>query len=372
MRDRRAGRERRRRVHLHVAAGGMAAGGERRRRRHHGAPRPVQVGVVDRRGRALGIREARPGEPEAVILEELHEHVVAVVVPGAARERDVGLEAEPVAELVEDDRHEIELRCAGVAVEAVVPRPRKRAGRADRAVEGGGDVAVARGEVRAGELVGERLGIVRVRVRSVGEVVVDGVGAGRAEGRARGGAGERIHRGVDLDGDAARQLGAPQAGGIRERVEPLVAERRPGVSADRTHRGRVVEALAGAVVVDDGDRGGGGGARGPCGEGEQDAEKTGAAGHRGAEFGNSRRTHSTRTLPSASMVATASLMNWPSSTAIIPPPDAGTSAAGTGGAGSCARAGGVVGAGTRCPVCGSTCTCIRCARRRRRRLRGRA
>jgi len=44
-----------------------------------------------------------------VVLEELHEDVVAVVELGAGRERHEGLEAEAVPQLVQDHRHEIDL-----------------------------------------------------------------------------------------------------------------------------------------------------------------------------------------------------------------------------------------------------------------------
>jgi hypothetical protein len=69
----------------------------------------VQVGVVLGRGHALRVRHARPVEAEAVVLEELHEDVVAVVELGAGRERHEGLEAETVPQLVQDHRHEIDL-----------------------------------------------------------------------------------------------------------------------------------------------------------------------------------------------------------------------------------------------------------------------
>ena len=253
MRDRRASLQRRRGIHLHVPARSVAASGEERRRRDDGAAGPVQVGVVLGRGCALRIRHARPAETQAVVLEKLHEDVVAVVEPGAGRECHEGLEAEAVPQLVQDHRDEIDLRAAGIAVEPVVPGERKAAGRSDGAVELSDDVVVRRREIGSGDLVRERLRIVRVRVRRIREVGVDRRGAGRPEGRARRRAAEPVHGGGHPDRHGARELRPPDARGMRERVQALRAERRAGVPADRADHRRILEAFAGAVVVDDGD-----------------------------------------------------------------------------------------------------------------------
>jgi hypothetical protein len=109
-----------------------------------------------------------------VVLEEFHEDVVAGVEALTGRRRDEGLETEPVADLVQHDRDEVELAAAGVAVETVVPRLRKRARRPDGAVEARIDVVVGRAEIDAGDLVGKRLWVVRVREGRVGEIEVRG------------------------------------------------------------------------------------------------------------------------------------------------------------------------------------------------------
>jgi len=185
-----------------------------------------------------------------VILEVQHEGIRTSIEPQARRRVDEGLEAEPVAELVQHDRHEVDAARRPVAVEAVVPRPGERAGRADRAVERRGDVVRGR-LVRARELVGERLRVPGVGHRRAREIPVHRGRPSLSERRARRVAGERIHLGTDADGDGARELRRPDVGGILEGREPLAAERRGAVAALRRDDRRVVEALVGPVEVHD-------------------------------------------------------------------------------------------------------------------------
>jgi hypothetical protein len=99
----------------------VASGAEDAPRRDRRAARPVEIRVVDRRRGPLRVGHVRPGEPEAVVFEELHEGVVFVVEAHAGGRRHVRLEAEAVADLVQHDRDEVELAPPRVAVETVVP-----------------------------------------------------------------------------------------------------------------------------------------------------------------------------------------------------------------------------------------------------------
>ena len=266
VRDRRSALDRIRRVHLDVAAGDVTAGAENPAVRDDGGAGPVQVARVGRRGLPLCVRHGGPRQPEAVILEVPHERVVAAQELHAVRVVDEREEPEPVADLVQDDGDEIDLAARRIAVEAVVPGVRKRARRAERAVELRADVGLRR-EVRAAELVRERLGVPRVRDQRAGEVGVYGRRASLAEHRARGAARERVHRRRDGDRHRAHELGGPHVGRVLEGGEPLGTERRRDVPAHRCDHGRIVEAFARIVGVDDGD--GRGASRA---EGEQERE----------------------------------------------------------------------------------------------------
>ncbi len=268
VRDRRAGLDRIRRVHLHVAARHVPAARENPAVRDDRHARPVQVAGVLRGRGPLRISHRGPRETETVVLEIAHEGVVAIAGARAGRVVDEGEKPEAVPDLVQHDRHEIDPAAGGAAVEAVVPRVRERAGRTDRAVERGPDVVLRRGKVRARELVRERLRIPGARDRRPGEVGVKRLRTRLSEHRARRTAGERVHIGPDSDGHRARELRAPQIRRVLERVQALRAERDTGVATDRRGGRRIVETLARAVEVDDGD-----GRRVACAEAEQQGER---------------------------------------------------------------------------------------------------
>ena len=249
VRDRGAGLDRVRCVHLHVAVR-VGAGQKDGAVRHDGRAHPMQVVRVLRRGRALRVGHRGPQHAGAVVLEVQHVGVVMRIETRPGRRVDEGLEAEAVPELVQHDRHEIEAAHGPVSVEAVVPGPRERAGRADRAVEGRGDVVRGR-LVRTRELVGERLRVPGAGHERAREVPVDRGRARLPERRARRVAGERIHLRADADRHGARELRAPDVGGILEGRQPLRTEGRGAVAALRRDRRRVVEALVGSVQVHD-------------------------------------------------------------------------------------------------------------------------
>jgi hypothetical protein len=254
-----------------------------------------------------GPRRRRP----AVVLEVQHVGVVPAAQELAVRLVDEGEEAEAVTDLVEDDGDEVDLAAARVAVEAVVPGIRERAGRPDRAVERRADVGVRRRVVRPAELVRERLRIPGLGDRRAAEVGVHGRRPGLPEDRARPAARERIHVGGHRDRDGARELRAPDVRRELERGEALRAERRRAVAADRRDDGRVVEALARPVAVDDGDGRGAPGAeadqqreRDPC---EPDADHSVGC------------PWSMWSVPSGPTVATSGLRKRPWRSIVTPP-----------------------------------------------------
>jgi len=254
VRDGRSHGERRGRIHPDVAArvlaGGQIAGASGDRR----APGPMQVAVVLRGSGALRVGHRGPCLPGPVIFEELHEHVVerGRAETDARRHVDERLESEAVSELVQEDGDEID-QPSRIAVEPQVPAARLQApGRADLAVELGEDVVGAR-LIDAADLVRERLRVVRVRKRGVREVGVQRYRTGTAQNRTRGVAGLWVELCADDDRDVAGEDVSPDRSRVVEHVQPLLAERHTGVAGDRSPRRWIVEALTGAVIVDDGD-----------------------------------------------------------------------------------------------------------------------
>ena len=182
------------------------------------------------------------------------------------------------------------------------------------------------------EAVGLRLREPRARHRGAGEIAVHGVGAGEAEQRAAAAARrERVEVAVRLDHDAAGEHRLPAVGGLIERVQAQRPERRPGVPAFGRPRRRVVEALARAVEVVDGDRRG-------VGCGRHDADEAEGERRAGAVPDGSSASWPTPSeppcrgarnrrwaLPSAPTVAVAALRKRPCRSTITPPPGAGFS-----------------------------------------------
>ena len=220
----------------------------------------------------LGVDAARDALGGRHLVPVLAAHVVheeAVPDEGLAREVEPvrlvgrGEEAQAMAELVQEYGQQVDAARALVAVEAVVPRTGGQATRgADERVELRDDVIIDRVEVGPGEPVRLRAGVPRRRERGVREVGVEHVRTRRAEHTGADTARQRIERRLDADRDRALQHGIPDLAGLDERVQPLLADRGARVAADRCGRGRIVEALARAIEVDD-DEGrtcGGGGA----------------------------------------------------------------------------------------------------------------
>ena len=197
---------------------------------------------------------------------------------GSGRVVGHGEEAEPVPELVEHDREQLDL-AALVAVHPVVPALRQAGRAADAGVEGGRDVGAGRIEIRVRELVGLGDVVPGAGERRAPEVAEDVHRARAAEHAARGVAAERVEVGVDQDRDVVRQQRAPDVGRVLEDEQALGADGGAGVAAHRGHGGGIVEALPRAIQVDDRERGRGRGAgqrdqgeRGQRGEGAEKAE----------------------------------------------------------------------------------------------------
>ena len=193
-----------------------------------------------RRQRGRGVREG-PGVDDAGAGLVGHEAVVAdrvaleaplagaVLVDGGT-----AAEPQPVADLVQDDRGEIDPpggRLPGAEIPMIL-----------RAVEDGLDVRLPRIEIAPGQLVGERRRVPGILLRCAGEV---------AEKADRHCAAEQIlrqwfPRGGDRDRHGRRQLRLPDVdrvleGGLRLRREAVVVDRdRRGLGQElcRWRRGR--------------------------------------------------------------------------------------------------------------------------------------
>ena len=130
-------------------------------------------------------------------------------------------EAEPVAELVQDDRQQVALPGRLVVVEAQVEH---------EVVEKFALISALVGVVvRAGEVVGEGgvvPGVGQLRAREV----PGGVDRSRRSEHARG---ERRELGVDVDVRPRMERVLPDVGRELEDVEPLLAERDAHVAAHR-------------------------------------------------------------------------------------------------------------------------------------------
>src|SRR5690606_32924635 len=131
------------------------------------------------------------------------------------------------------------------------------------------DLVLGRGQVAAGDGVGQGAAVPGFRERGIREVREHLAGAGGAEYRGAGRAVERGELRLHADHGVALQHGAPQVGGELVGDAALFADRGARVAAHGRGRGGVVEADARCVHVDrdDGGRGGGAAGEGRGGEG---------------------------------------------------------------------------------------------------------
>ena len=204
-----------------------------------------------------------------------------------------------MSHLVQQHRDEVDA-CAVVIVQTVVPESAGEARRlAQIAVEVGADVSVGSILWRAGKLVGQRLGIPGACLYRAGEVTEYAGRTCRAQSCGGRRAGKRGKLRIDDDRHGAGQRRAPDIGRESKRIEPLGADRRACVAADRRRRCGIVEAYPGGVyVVDDDRRGGCRRARRQChADGEGRAHELqgnglpcGISGHCGSPCDSARRS----------------------------------------------------------------------------------
>nr|AUN35567.1 hypothetical protein [uncultured bacterium] len=224
---------------------------------------PDFLAVTSRRRDDLRSRHLRPELAGSEVFLERHVDVVQPRGADAGRLVDPVRESQAVRELVHEDVQEVRLVCRRVAVEAVVPRRALDAARrADVAVEECGDVgtvdqrAIRRGgialvEVDAGHRVREGGRVDRVHRDAGLEVDLAVPCAGLRERAARGRAGKRGERAQHRDGHVALQHAAPELQRAAVRDDALLAQRGAGVSADGSGGGRIVEADARGIHVDE-------------------------------------------------------------------------------------------------------------------------
>src|ERR1019366_9705517 len=204
-------------------------------------------------GRALSVREVVPRLAERVVVDEAVEdgRQGALERPVLILDR---VEPEPVGELVQGDREEVDVQ-AVIVVEAEIERgTRQAACLAEGAVELRRYVDRRAVEVRAGEPVRERLDVPGSRDGGAREIGPDGVGVGLTEDAGRRGARKKGGKArAHPDRDGAREETAPDGGGLLEHDEALLAERRARIPAHGRDRSGVVEAGSRRVRVDDDD-----------------------------------------------------------------------------------------------------------------------
>jgi len=221
-------------------------------------------------------------------------------------------EAEPVRQLVQDDRQEIAVLVGLLLIEAVVPVLAETF--RQTAVELGADVRLARVEIPPHDAIGERQ-----RISAGGRqprIVADRESPGMTRERATFRAGQLGEARLDDDGHGTLEDPSPGVGGGLKDDAPLFPDRRTRVAADRRRGRRGVEPDSGLVDDIDDERRRPSQATGQRGRHEQRRlrRETCARLHRArslriswtrAETSAEDETHSRRRLPSRFLIRMA-------------------------------------------------------------------